>query len=138
MSIVGSMFTASGALNGFGNLIGITGDNIDNLNTVGFKSSISHFADLLPTVDGQVEIGHGAALGEVIRPFQQGAIETTQQPTDLAIEGNGYFIVKDTTSGASYFTRAGQFHMDSAGKLVNADGLALQGASGDITVPRKT
>ncbi|HEY7164388.1 MAG TPA: flagellar hook protein FlgE [Candidatus Binatia bacterium] len=133
MSIVGSIFSASGALSAFGNLIASTGDNISNLNTVGFKSAVSRFADLLPSVQGDLELGHGTRLEDVTTPFQQGAFETTSQPTDVGIQGNGYFIVNDST-GSSYYTRAGQFHLDAAGKLVNAGGLAVQGASGDITI----
>jgi flagellar hook protein FlgE len=134
MSITGSIFTASTALNAFGNSISVVGDNIDNLNTVGFKTSRSLFADLLPTVRAEIETGHGVRLGEVNKPFQQGAIETTPNVTDLAVEGNGFFIVNNATTGTSYYTRAGQFHLDSTGKLVNESGLALQGSSGDITL----
>jgi len=134
VSITGSLFTASAALNAFGNSISVVGDNIDNLNTVGFKTSRSLFADLLPTVSAQIETGHGVRLGDVSKPFQQGAIETTPNVTDLAVEGNGFFIVANATTGASYYTRAGQFHLDSTGKLVNESGLALQGSSGDITL----
>src|SRR3989442_5207282 len=119
MSIIGSIFTASSALSGFGNLISITGDNIDNLNTVGYKTSRPQFADLLPTLQGQIETGHGARLADVGKPFQQGALETTPNVTDLAVEGNGFFIVKNAISGTSYYTRAGQFHLDSGSKLVN-------------------
>jgi flagellar hook protein FlgE len=88
----------------------------------------------LPTGDGQLQIGHGTRLEEITSPFQQGAFESTSEPTDLAIQGNGYFTVKDPVSSASYCTRAGQFHLDAAGKLVNAGGFVLQGASGDIVI----
>jgi flagellar hook protein FlgE len=134
MSITGSMFTASTALNTFGNSISLIGDNIDNLNTVGFKTSRSAFADLLPTVRAEIETGHGVRLADVGKPFQQGAMETTPNVTDLAVEGNGFFIVANATTGTSYYTRAGQFHLDSTGKLVNEAGLALQGSSGDIVL----
>jgi len=133
MSITGSILTASSALSAFGNSISVVGDNIDNLNTVGFKTSRFQFADLLPTTQGVVETGHGARLEAVSKPFQQGALETTPNVTDLAVEGNGFFIVKDP-SGTSYYTRADQFQLDSSGKLVNPSGFALQGSSGDITV----
>src|SRR5215467_7787303 len=134
MSITGSLFTATTALNTFGNSISVIGNNIDNLNTVGFKASRSTFADLLPTVDGQIETGDGVRLADVGKPFQQGVIETTPNVTDLAVEGNGFFIVNNATTGTSYYTRAGEFHLDSTGKLVNEAGLALQGSSGDIDI----
>ena len=134
MSIIGSLFTSNGALNAFGDSINVTGDNIANLNTAGFKTSRTQFADLLPTTLGEIETGNGVRLEEVTKPFQQGSIESTPNVTDLAIEGNGFFIVNNATTGTSYYTRAGQFHLDSSGRLVNDSGLALQGTSGDITL----
>jgi len=138
MSIIGSLFTASTALDAFGNSINVTGNNIANLNTAGFKTSQLQFADLLPTVTGDIETGNGVLLNNVSKPFQQGAMETTSNVTDLAVEGNGFFVVKNATTGTSYYTRAGQFHLDAAGKLVNGSGLALQGSAGDITVGNTT
>lgn len=134
MSITGAIFTATNALSAFGDSISVVGDNIDNLNTVGFKTSRLQFADLLPTTQGAIESGHGARLKDVSKPFQQGPLETTSNVTDLAVEGNGFFIVKNAATGTSYYTRAGQFHLDSSGKLVNQSGLTLQGTSGDITL----
>jgi flagellar hook protein FlgE len=134
MSISGSLFIASTALDAFSNSINVAGDNIANLNTVGFKTSRLEFADLLPTLTGDIETGHGVRLDDVNKPFQQGALETTTSVTDLALEGNGFFILRDPITGSSFYTRAGQFHLDSTGKLVNDSGLALQGSSGDITV----
>ena len=133
MSIIGSILTANTALNAFGDSIAVVGDNIDNLNTVGFKTSRTQFADLLPTVEEKIEAGNGVRIANVNKPFQQGAVETTPNVTDLAVEGNGFFIVKNST-GTLYYTRAGQFHTDSTGKLVNESGLALQGSSGDISI----
>ena len=134
MSISSSLFIASTALDAFSDSINVAGDNIANLNTVGFKASRLEFADLLPTMTGDVESGHGVSLDDVRKPFQQGAFETTSSVTDLAIEGNGFFVVRDAASGTPYYTRAGQFHLDSAGRLVNASGLRLQGSAGDITL----
>ena len=102
MSIIGSLFTSNGALNAFGDSINVTGDNIANLNTAGFKTSRTQFADLLPTTLGEIETGNGVRLEEVTKPFQQGSIESTPNVTDLAIEGNGFFIVNNATTGTSY------------------------------------
>jgi flagellar hook protein FlgE len=134
MSISGSLFIAGTALDAFSNAINVAGDNIANLNTVGFRTSQLEFADLLPTSDGQIENSHGVRLSDVSKPFQQGAFETTASVTDLALEGSGFFIVRDAANGTSYYTRAGQFHLDSAGMLVNDSELRLQGATGDITL----
>ena len=134
MSILGSMFIASTGLDAFSNSINVAGDNIANLNTVGFKTSQLDFADLLPTVTGDFEAGQGVLLDNVSKPFQQGAFEITPSVTDLAVEGNGFFILRDPAMSTLFYTRAGQFHLDSGGKLVNDSNLALQGLSGDITL----
>lgn len=134
MTITGSMLVASGAMDMFGNSMAVTGDNIANLNTVGFKSTRFTFDDIMPTVSGEMEIGRGARLADVGKPFQQGALETTSNVTDLAITGNGFFIVRDPLSGVLSYTRAGQFHLDSNGRLVNEGNQILQGTGGDITI----
>lgn len=133
MSIIGSMFTAQTAIDAFGDYMGIAGDNIANLNTVGFKTSRQSFADLLPTVDGHYEVGHGVRLAAVSRPFQQGSIETTNKELDLAVQGNGYFVVKDS-AGGTFYTRAGQFQVDKDYNVVNPAGLLLQGQGGNISL----
>ncbi|MBI2364699.1 MAG: flagellar hook protein FlgE [Deltaproteobacteria bacterium] len=133
MSIVGSLFVASDALDVLGNAISVAGDNIANLNTVGFKASRIEFADLLSTIDGQLEIGHGVRLADVSKILQQGALETTQSLTDLAIEGGGFFILKNG-AGETFYSRAGEFHFDANSNLVNPLGLFLQGASGNISL----
>lgn len=133
MSIVGSLFVASNALDVLSNALSVAGDNIANLNTVGFKASRIEFADLLSTIDGQLEIGHGVRLADVNKLFQQGALETTQSVTDLAIEGGGFFILKNG-AGETFYSRAGEFQLDATGNLVNPLGLFLQGASGNISL----
>ena len=133
MSILGSMFTAQTAIDAFGDAMGIAGDNIANLNTIGFKASRQSFADLLPTVDAAFEVGHGVRLATVSRPFQQGAIESSENVTDLAIQGNGYFVLKNA-SGAAFYSRAGQFQLDQDRNLINPAGLFLQGLGGNISL----
>jgi flagellar hook protein FlgE len=128
------MQVAGSAMEMFSNTMAVTGDNIANLNTVGFKSTRFAFDDILPTVWGEIETGNGARLADVGKPFQQGAFETTSNVTDLAIAGNGFFIVRDQLSGALGYTRAGQFHLDSAGLLVNEGNQVLQGSAGDIAI----
>src|SRR5262245_12518496 len=116
MSIFGSLFTAQTAINAFGENLGIAGDNIANLNTVGFKTSRQSFADLFSTVDGAFEVGHGVRIGATTQPFQQGSIENSENATDLAIQGNGYFIVKNA-AGDTFYSRAGQFNIDKNSQL---------------------
>ena len=134
MSILGSLFIANTALDAFSNSINVAGDNIANLNTIGFKTSQLAFADLFSTVSGAIETGHGVRLANVSKPMRQGSFETTRSVTDLAVDGNGFFVVNDSASGIAYYTRAGQFRLDAAGKMVNEIGFALQGSAGDISI----
>ena len=134
MSIIGPMLVAGNAMEMFSNAMQITGDNIANLNTVSFRSSRFTFDDVMPTVWGEVETGHGARLADVGKPFQQGSLETTTGALDLAISGNGFFIVRDPLSGSLRYTRAGEFHLDNAGQMVNPGGQVLQGTAGDIVI----
>jgi len=133
MSISSSLYVASGALDAFGNAISTAGDNIANVNTVGFKAARAEFADLLSTTTGQVEIGRGVRLADVSKVFQQGALETTSSATDLAIEGGGFFVLKNA-AGDSFYTRAGAFHVDANGNFANPLGLLLQGSAGNISL----
>jgi flagellar hook protein FlgE len=134
MSISGSMLVASGAMAAYGNALAVTGDNIANLNTVGYKESRYAFADLMPTLDGSIETGDGVRLADVTKPFQQGGFETTSNATDLAMSGNGFFVVRNSLSNTLYYTRAGEFHLDNAGRMVNEADLILQGSAGDIVI----
>ena len=133
MSITGSMYTASTALGAFGASMAVVGHNIANLNTAGFKASRVDFADVLPTLFGELETGHGVYVVDANRVFTQGALESTSKVTDLAIGGNGFFILHDRTGG-NYYSRAGQFQLDSAYNLVNPQGYFLQGVSGNISL----
>lgn len=133
MSLTGSMYTASTALDVFGVSMAVVGHNIANVNTAGFKSSRVDFADVFPTVFGELETGHGVYVVDANRVFTQGALESTSKVTDLAIGGNGFFILRDA-AGGSYYSRAGQFQLDNAYELVNPQGYFLQGVSGNISL----
>ena len=134
MSITGALLVASGAMATYGNALAVTGDNIANLNTVGYRESRYTFADLMPTFDGKIEIGDGVRLADVTKPFQQGSFETTSNSMDLAISGNGFFVVRNSLNNTLYYTRAGEFHLDNAGRMVNEADLILQGSAGDIVI----
>jgi flagellar hook protein FlgE len=133
MSITGSMYTASTALDAFGVSMAVVGHNIANLNTAGFKASRVDFGDVFPTALGEIETGHGVFVVDANRVFTQGALESTSKVTDLAIGGNGFFILRDTTGG-SYYSRAGQFQLDNAYNLVDPHGYFLQGLGGNISL----
>ena len=133
MSITGSMFIAQTAIDAFSESMNITGHNIANLNTVGFKASRLEFADIMPSIWEAFESGHGVQIADATRSFRQGAIETTSSVTDLAVDGAGFFVLRDA-NGESFYTRAGGFHVDENGNLVNPSGLLVQGAAGNISL----
>jgi len=109
----------------------VIGDNIANVNTLGFKASRTTFQDVLAqsvaTASGTSQIGRGSALSTVDTLFQQGSFESTSVATDLAIGGNGFFIVSPMGEETEYYTRAGQFRFDADGWFVNPEGYVAQG-----------
>ncbi len=131
MSLTSSLYTGTSGLTNMGNSMQVIGDNISNVNTVGFKGNRSLFADLLnqsiATQSGASQVGRGTAIQVVDTSFSQGSTESTGNATDLAIGGNGFFQVRDKNSQQLYYTRAGNFHFDKSGKLINPEGYILQG-----------
>jgi len=106
--------------------MGIIGDNIANVKTTGFKANRVTFANLLSqTIEGS-RVGDGVLVWGTDTSWAQGSPENTGNPTDIAINGNGFFVVKNF-DGASYYTRAGIFNFDKSGTLVNPDNLKVQG-----------
>lgn len=130
MGILSSLFTGVSGLNANGNALSVVGNNIANLSTVGFKSSRSVFADLISSslggAGGAIQTGLGVALNGVQGNFSQGSLSTTSNALDLAIDGNGFFIVRDT-AGATFYSRAGQFHLNAQNQIVDPSGFLLQG-----------
>jgi flagellar hook protein FlgE len=105
--------------------LSVTSNNLANAATVGFKGARTEFADLFSaTQQGVTAIGNGVTVAEVAQQFSQGNIETTGNTLDLAVSGNGFFIV--SKNGALDYTRAGEFQLNSAGQIVNSAGDALQ------------
>ncbi|MBZ0272737.1 flagellar hook protein FlgE [bacterium] len=128
MTVLGSMYAGISGLNSNGVAMEIIGNNIANINTPGFKSSRPDFSDILSkTLATGYGIGRGSQLEAVTQLFVQGGFQSTETVTDLAIEGNGFFIVKDATNNGEYYSRAGNFHFDSDGYLTNALGFRVQG-----------
>ncbi len=128
MAIFGALSTARSGLIATGASLSVIGNNIANVNTVGFKGSRTEFSDLLSAQGGggsAGKIGLGTRIGRVGTLFTQGNIENTGQPTDLAIEGNGFFVVG--SGDGNLFTRAGNFRLDAHGQLVTFQGLPVQG-----------
>ena len=107
--------------------LGVIGNNIANSSTTGFKTSRAEFADVYATSllgSGGNAIGKGVSLTSVTQEFSQGNISFTNNALDLAINGNGFFLLSD--EGASLYTRAGNFQVDREGFLVTNQGYRLQ------------
>jgi len=127
---VGSFSAGLSGLNANGAYLSVIGNNLANINTVGFKASSVTFQDLVSqTVGGSsvnpMQVGLGVTTGSISPVFSQGAIENTREATNVAIQGNGFFVVRG--SGGNSYTRAGNFSKDSAGKLMTPDGQYVQG-----------
>jgi flagellar hook protein FlgE len=135
MSINSSMFTGAAGLGAHGEAMGIISDNIANVNTIGFKSQRGNFADILGAAVNGTRIGAGTMLANVQTNFSQGSLLGTGVVTDLAIRGDGFFMVEGVNEGLSgtYYTRSGQFQLDESGFMVNQAGLRVQGYPADST-----
>lgn len=129
--MLSSLFSGISGLVTNGQAINVVGNNIANVNTVGYKASRTTFQDVLyqsiTSATGTSQVGRGSTLGSVDTLFSQGSFESTSEATDLAIGGSGYFIVKSSESDTLYYTRAGQFRFDKEGKMVNPGGYIVQG-----------
>jgi flagellar hook protein FlgE len=127
------MYSGVSGLRAEGEALGVVGDNIANVNTVGFKQQRVVFQDVLghSILAGQSSAlpGSGVKVGDIQQLFNQGSLANTGVSTDLALNGDGFFVVKGAVEGVSgnFFTRAGQFTLDKSGFLVNPSGLQVQG-----------
>jgi flagellar hook protein FlgE len=129
--------TALSGLKAASNDLKITGNNISNASTVGFKESRTEFADVFSAsnfASGADQVGSGVKVGKVSQQFEQGTISFTSNSLDVAIDGEGFFILEE--EGVTTYTRAGLFGLDKDGFVVNNAGSRLQGftANGQGTV----
>ncbi len=131
MALSSALFSGISGLNSLGNAMQIIGDNIANVNTVGFKGSTFTFQDLLSqsiaTQSGTSQVGRGTALGDIYSTFEQGSFESTGNTTDLAIGGDGFFVLRESNTENLFYTRAGNFRFNKDGYLVNPEGYVVQG-----------
>ncbi len=135
--MIGSLQTGVSGLQQFQEDLQVIGNNIANVNTVGYKSTSMDFEDQLSQSlaggsGNSMQIGEGVATGAIDSDFSQGTINTTGATTNLAINGNGFFLVTDPSSGLTYATRDGEFNTDANGYLVNANGDRVQGLMGCV------
>jgi flagellar hook protein FlgE len=126
-----SLYAGISGLTASSKQLDVIGNNIANVNTIGFRAGKIHFADILSqSITGGsstfMQVGRGVAISDVSTQFSPGSFETTANATDLSIDGDGFFIVEDDDGGL-YYTRAGAFHVDSDGYLVDINGYRVQG-----------
>lgn len=150
MALINAMNNAFSAMDGFKQGFDVVSNNISNVNSIGFKSSKMNYLSSFSTIlqrsapaNEEVEygsntvamqVGNGMQVDGTVTSFSQGALERTEQETDLAIVGSGFFKVLDTTSNTPYLTRAGNFRKDSRNYLVTyQQGYRLQGTQMDST-----
>jgi flagellar hook protein FlgE len=132
MSILTAMSTGVSGLDAESEALGVIGNNLANSNTVGFKESRAVFENVLgASVGTEGAVGEGVRMTTAQQIFSEGALTNTGLPTDVALSGDGFFVVNGSVAGqvGNFYTRAGQTSLNSAGTLVNPDGLAFQGYS---------
>jgi flagellar hook protein FlgE len=125
------MYAAVSGMSTNGEALSVIGDNIANMNTTGFKGSRINFSDVLASSMGGVsgvnmQVGRGSMVSNINSLFTQGTFISTGNPLDMAIDGNGFFIVEDSQS-SRYYTRAGNFLLNANGYLITPGGMKVQG-----------
>jgi flagellar hook protein FlgE len=156
--VLRSLFSAISGLQAHQTKMDVTGNNIANVNTVGYKSSTTVFEDTLsqmlrygsaPTTDtagtNPAQVGLGTKVASITTNFSQGSTQSTGRSTDFLISGDGFFVTK--AGSQQMYTRAGSFDTDGAGRLITPDGSILQGwmakngtidtngTPGDLSIP---
>lgn len=131
MGLSSAMYAGISGLSVHSEQLTVISNNLANVNTVGFKGARMDFEDVMsqdyPTSAGIAQIGRGVRVAAIFNDFSQGAFETTSESTDMAISGNGFFVVRVKGEEVQYYTRAGNFRFDSDGYLVDPHGYVLQG-----------
>lgn len=129
-----SLYAGVSGLNASTQQMDVIGNNLANVNSIGYKADKINFGDILSKSIGgagaSMQVGRGVAVNGISTQFNTGSLETTTNVTDLAIGGDGFFKVMDSDGGA-YYTRAGAFHVNKDGLLVDSNGYTLQGVSGE-------
>ena len=123
----------------------VESNNIANVNTVGFKYSRANFSDLLAQTKSiatapegglggknAVQVGLGTSVSSTTRIFSQGSIQNSDKNTDLAIQGDGFFVLSSDAGVTQKYSRAGDFQFDADGNFVDANGFIVQGWTRDL------
>ena len=137
-----SLSSAVSGLDAYQEQMDIIGNNIANLNTTGFKSATGNLADSFSNTlqaatvttgslnaTNAMQIGTGVNTASITNDWSQGTVNSTGVTSDLAINGNGFFVVQNPTTGAQYATQDGTFTVNANGNLVTSTGMLVQGYS---------
>jgi flagellar hook protein FlgE len=139
MSLTSAMYTGVSGLLNNGEAMNVIGNNIANVNTVGFKEARSLFSDILSANIGNgSQVGKGVQMQAVQNVFTQGGSQASENITDLSIQGNSFFALKSSNSAspvptqdAALLSRAGAFKVDNKNTLVNPDGYQVLDTTGN-------
>ncbi len=139
-----SLFSGVSGLQSHQVAMDVESNNIANVNTIGFKYSRANFSDLLAQTNqiatapqGQlggknaVQVGLGATVSSVTRIHSQGSIQNSDKNTDVAIQGDGFFVVSSDGGSTYRYSRSGDFKFDATGNFVDNNGFIVQGWSRD-------
>jgi len=132
MGMYGSLYTSKSGMMAFSEGTNVIGNNLANTNTLGFKSNTVLFSDVMSQAASGSSLdasskSAGVQVAKIGRDMRQGQVQSTSSSTDMAINGKGMFALKDPVSGNSYYSRAGSFSLDKSFKLVNGQGMVVQG-----------
>lgn len=136
MSLYGAMFSGVSGLNAQSQALGMLSDNISNVNTIGYKTAHASFSTLVTRQTGNSYAPGGVRSAPVYDIDRQGLLQASASNTDLAISGQGFFVMTEgsapTASDTRFYSRAGQFAADSDGFLKSPSGFFLQGWRTDL------
>jgi flagellar basal-body rod protein FlgG len=147
---VQSLYTAATGMQAMETKLDVVANNLANINTTAFKKARANFEDIfyrqikLPGAqDAQgnftptgIAVGLGTRVQSTQTDFSQGAFATTNQPLDLAIEGRGFFVVQDPSTGQNVYTREGNFSLNSVGQLVTGSAQTGRVVQPQVTIPQ--
>ena len=138
--MLSSLTSGVSGLENYQQQMNVIGNNIANVNTDGFKAGTVQFADAFSNTlqspsassstssgSNAIQVGTGVTIAGIDNNWSQGSLTTTGIPSDVAISGNGFFLVKDSVTGATYATRVGHFSTDANGYLITSSGERVQG-----------
>lgn len=126
-NIINGLFSGRSGISSHGTAISVIGDNIANSSTTGYKTSRAEFEDAIACGQASGKVtGAGAIINSISTVMTQGTLESTGRTLDLAIDGNGFFACSNS-EGATYYTRAGNFKVDSKGYIVTQDNYYVLG-----------